>query len=296
MMDTVAAALAELGLMPARAALNCNVGITRGDTMWLDVFLRRGFLHVKVSELVSLRDEARTYGEAWRVFRDFMSRPCGYAVRDGWDIFVTEGVLHRSFMSTTFFASTTRYGVAGQVCELFETARVAQADLLPPVDARAAVDDLAERFAGTRYASVARAYQEQGLGDLARLPPAPQHGDFVANNLATRRRRLVVFDWEDFGKVWWPGFDLCTLVMTSLDPGVLAEVRATARPEESLARRVPVLVPACAAIGCTLAEFWRLVPLYLLRFLDLKGTYGNEVRRRVEARLDVLLGTARGAP
>jgi thiamine kinase-like enzyme len=47
--------------------------------------------------------------------------------------------------------------------------------------------------------------------ELRELPEVPQHGDFVHNNLGRARDTLYVFDWEDYGKVCLPGFDLAML-------------------------------------------------------------------------------------
>ena len=47
---------------------------------------------------------------------------------------------------------------------------------------------------------------------LQTLPPLPQHGDLVLNNLGLRPDRgLVVFDWEDYAATSLPGLDLFTL-------------------------------------------------------------------------------------
>lgn len=292
MIDAMAAALAELGIVPAGLPLRFNAGIARGDTLWAHVYLdARTFVHVKLSELVSLREEAATHAAAARIFHDFMPRLLGYVVRDGWEVLVTEGLSYEAFAAGRFLASSSNTGVAGRVCELFEVARNAGGASVPAPNARALLDRLEQRFAGTPYpALLAHWRTSAGERELARLPVTPQHGDFVANNLAVRRSRLIVFDWEDYGKVSWPGFDLCTLVMTSLDPADVAAIGG--RAGDDLRRRVPVLGAACRAIGITPEMFWRLVPLYLLRFLELKGTYGNEVRRRVERLLDVFVGPA----
>jgi len=282
----MAAALAELGIVRLGAPLRFNAGITRGDTLWADVYRDDGsFVHVKLSELVSLREEARTYEAAWGTFHAFMARPLGYAAREGWELFVTEGVPHGSFDVARFMASPSSRGLAGRICELFVLAR--RAPGTSAQDLMAVLARLQERFAPTPYGPLlARWRAAGGERDLLELPPSPQHGDFVANNLATCRGRLIVFDWEDFAKVSWPGFDLCTLVMTSLDPEVVAAIGAHRQPGETLARHVPVLAPACEAIGLTPARFWSLAPLYLVQFLELKGTYGQDVRRRTESLLD----------
>ena len=85
MMGAVTAALLEFGAIRAGEDPRYHVGLTQGDTVWLDAFRMDGsFFHAKVAEYVTLRDEVRVYGEAYDVYRQFMPMPVGYTVRDGW--------------------------------------------------------------------------------------------------------------------------------------------------------------------------------------------------------------------
>jgi len=135
-------------------------------------------------------------------------------------------------------------------------------------------------LAGTGALSVAERWNtEEGLSELESLGAVPQHGDFVVNNVGTKGSRLIVFDWEDFGKVSLPGFDLCTLAMSLADaevPGITFE-----RYGRGSDRLLSFLKPACGAIGLDIDQFWRLVPLYLLTFLYLKQGYAAGIRTRI---------------
>jgi aminoglycoside phosphotransferase (APT) family kinase protein len=109
------------------------------------------------------------------------------------------------------------------------------------------------------------------------LPHIQQHGDFVMNNLGATRAGLVVFDWEDFGRVALPGLDLCTLVAS--DTGFSADqLRAITRGDNRLAPAYAQLIDrSCPLIGLTPQLFRQLIPLYLVIFLDLKRGYGKTI-------------------
>lgn len=55
----------------------------------------------------------------------------------------------------------------------------------------------------------------EGAPLLARLPAVIQHGDLAVNNVGLKDLGLVVFDWEDYGRVTFPLFDF-TIFVASL--------------------------------------------------------------------------------
>lgn len=53
---------------------------------------------------------------------------------------------------------------------------------------------------------------------LEMLPLVKQHGDFTRVNLGIgKAKKFVIFDWEDFGKICIPGFDLATILIDLAD-------------------------------------------------------------------------------
>ena len=282
MIDIVAAVLRELGCLAPDTDPRCHIGLTRGDTLWMDVFDEHGgFVHVKTSDVFSLREEVRVYHAAFGTYRAYMPRPLGYCVRDGWQIFACEGVTHRPLlphhvvrgggtMLAGFFAaarSGRRPGVGG-----------AHHSLLARLEAA---------YAGSRFDAVLAPWRTAaGHIELAALGDSPQHGDFVLNNLGLRHEGLVVFDWEDFGKVALPGLDLCTLLVSAIDadaPTAADALTGRGVPGRSLASAAET---ACAALGLTVGQFHRLVPLYLLAFLQLKQAYATAVHDRIARLLE----------
>jgi hypothetical protein len=275
--DLVTAALRDLGCLPSRSAPTLQIGLTRGDTLWLDVFASKdAFVHVKVSDAVSLREEVRVYHAAYGTFRAFMPEPLGYVVREGWEIFACEGVPHRALLAQHL----TRH--AARISEFFRAARTGRR---PDTGSghQPLLTRLEAAYAGSRFdAALAPWRTEKGRRELALLGEAPQHGDFTLNNLGLTREGLVVFDWEDFGKVGLPGLDLCTLVVSAFEAHPEGAVDAFAGRSVAGRRLWPLVEPACASLGMDVAQFRRLVPLHLLAFLQLKEGYGGAVRARID--------------
>lgn len=95
--------------------------------------------------------------------------------------------------------------------------------------------------------------QVHGLAHLG-LPRVPQHGDFSLGNVLVRRGGgVVVVDWEDYGTVRLPGYDLVALFATLPGGDVLRRRRLRRLLSDGLhryamqlkvdARWLPVLVP-----------------------------------------------------
>jgi hypothetical protein len=54
---------------------------------------------------------------------------------------------------------------------------------------------------------------EERLSAFSRIP---QHGDLAINNVGQRDASVVIFDWEDYGKILLPAFDFLILVLSGL--------------------------------------------------------------------------------
>lgn len=286
MMATVTDTLLRLGLLGAGEVPRYQLGLTHGDTLWLDAFRRDGsFYHVKVSEYVSLCDEVRAYRTACEVYPDHIPAVLGYVVREGWEIFVAEGVEHRALSANPLTRRIGAREARTQILRFFDACPKPARGKRRGLPHATLLESLRTTFGATRFAPLVEAMSGadarldlDGLGELA------QHGDFVANNIGTRAGRLVVYDWEDFGKTHLPGLDLCTLAASFL--GEL-DANASFATGGSLGDDLRgFLRPACASLGLELAQFLRLVPLYLLVFLGLKQGYAAGIRNRIEQLLD----------
>jgi len=283
MIAAVTEALSEFGAIADGEIPRYHIGLTHGDTVWLDAFRSDGtFFHAKVAEHVTLRDEVRVYHEALRVYDDFMPAPVGYTVRGPWEIFVTEGVEHHPLSVNALDNSMRARKLRSELSRFFE-----RSARKPATSSSAQVHDvllqrLRAKFNDTWFAPLITYWCSSEASQLLdALGAVPQHCDFVTNNIGIRNSRLVVYDWEDFGKVSLPGFDLCTLAISLINDG-MADAIGLARDGSDGERLALLVNPACAALGMDINQFWRLVPLYLMAFLYLKQGYASVIRMRIE--------------
>jgi len=290
--ELVTAALVEFGLIEPNRTPRYNVGLTKGDTVWFHAFVEDGrFFHVKVSDAISLRNEADICEATSRVFDGFVPEPLGYCVKDGWDIFITEGVNHLPLPATALIGSNGARPPADALSVFFEASRHSP-QLHSGSELETLLANLEQRFKDSELAPLLSGWcSGHGRAKLDSLGSVMQHGDFVQNNIGVAARRLIIFDWEDYGKVCVPGFDLSTLLVSSLE---FETAVATMRDGNLLVDRFSsVLKSACRALDIQVKDFLHLLPLYLLTFLHLKADYAAEIRRRITSLLKPLATPAR---
>lgn len=102
---------------------------------------------------------------------------------------------------------------------------------------------------------------------MAGLPTIPQHGDLFLNNMLSHAGRWYILDWETFGKVDLPFYDVVTLVFSWLRTG-------GATPSEwnqELCSKVPALMRRYAHKLGIQTEFLRkLLPLILANWFHVQ--------------------------
>ena len=286
MLKLVEHMLQELKLVAPGTAVQYYINITSGESLAISAFVdgkARGgrFVQIKASEYLNLAAQYASYSSAWNDYGAFVPQPLGYREVEGWSIMVSAGAEHtmahpRRVLSSGHkgASSLSRYllDFFGQSAALSNT-RCGNAELL---------HELQEFFAPTPLANTAaRCVAQAQAHGLAGLCEIPQHGDFVFNNLVWSHGKLVIFDWEDYRKVFLPGLDIWTLVMSMLEQEIDA-LRAVVEPgEQPDAQMESFLEQACTLQGLNLVQFRGLVPLYLLVFLHLKRNYGIEVQERI---------------
>lgn len=102
-----------------------------------------------------------------------------------------------------------------------------------------------------------------------------QHGDFAVNNLAIdSNSHVVLFDWEDYGKINYPFFDLASFMFSnalvqakmealSKNPNVFFDI-----PGARIATR------ACLKQGMSIKSFLKYFPFFIMLFIYLKQNLG----------------------
>lgn len=131
----------------------------------------------------------------------------------------------------------------------------------------------------------ARAYLETSFpGIVGQKPAVLQHCDFTYANLAvTTDGTLLVFDWEEYGVVRYPGFDFATFLLSHQHHS-RRRGGAFETPDQLMA-----LVSDdfggdfLDGLGFTPEEFARVFPGYLAVFLTLKKDFGARIKERMHA-------------
>jgi hypothetical protein len=113
-------------------------------------------------------------------------------------------------------------------------------------------------------------YLDEVSADADSLPAVSQHGDFYLENLGVRGQRLVILDWEDFGRECLPGFDLAQLLL-SLNAFDVGRMHEHVRPG---GQHAWLLAAGCEGAGLSTALFMRLVPAYLALLGSMKSQLG----------------------
>lgn len=156
--------------------------------------------------------------------------------------------------------------------------------LLRPVidiaDAECQFDAMFKRYMATNFRDI--------VGGKA---PVAQHCDFTYVNLGiTDDCRVIIFDWEEYGAIQYPGFDFATfLVSHHYHGGTIDDVLSS---PEGLTRCIDRDFgnEFLGSIGLTTADFTRLFPAYIYVFLTLKREgFGATINTRIRAMLDRIL-------
>lgn len=252
-----------------------NISLISGDQLNLQAFTRSGaHFHTRVKQRGVVPAEYEKCCEGWRSFPQYAPEPLGRYFRDRWEIILVRGVSHRRVCLGDI--ASNRQGLIEELIAFFSASCEAGHVAQPVEPHRAFLRSVQERATDQNCAAIVNRWL--AVDELDRLPHIAQHGDFAVNNLGLRDSGLVVFDWEDFGRVALPGFDLCTVVASDsgLNPERLRAVMQGAGPQSDLYQHL--LQKACSVIGLTPELFRRLIPLYLAIFLDLKRDYGEAIR------------------
>ena len=290
MLKVVRAVLDELKLTRPDSSLRYYINISKGDAISVGAFLDpHRFFQVKASEFVDVDHEYQAHVRGWNQYPDFVPRPLGYRVREGWTIMVTQGVHHTLFPFDD--AMRGRNSTPNALADLYRYFEISGQRTMAQGEVeshQAFFNRLQTHFIHTPYAALASQWLEQGrsLG-VESFALIAQHGDFVQNNLACSGNQLVIFDWEDFGDFHLPGLDICSLCFSVAPDAAAMRDLMCATPERE--RPIDVFVRrACGLCGIDVELFRRLVPLYLLVFLYSKHDYGQAGQDRIGTMLQRL--------
>jgi hypothetical protein len=108
---------------------------------------------------------------------------------------------------------------------------------------------------------------------IDQLPCIPQHGDLFASNILIHHKRPFIVDWESFGAIGLPFYDLFTFLLSLLRLG--GDAPGTWNP--ALIRQIPSLIQLYAqALEFPVSMASTLLPLTLVNWFHLQWCDGRK--------------------
>lgn len=239
--------------------------------------------YVKFSPSACYDDEAARAKAAHDAYPNLTARFLGRATDGGLDILASRAVAFVALPESQVLAMNIDNRFRTGLQEYFSAMPKAR---IPPglvtITNYELPDILRGYFETHEMSDLAMPILNESLDKLLNsMPPQPQHGDFVLNNMGVTSCGLILFDWEDYARIQLPGLDLYTLLM-SLGLGGIRQVRDCAKAHSDLPSLVAQL---CQAMHLPLFAFESLIPAYILTFLFLKRAFAREVQLRMETLL-----------
>lgn len=291
MLDLVLARMRQLDLIRDERAAHCNVFV-RLDNVLANVFDADGrYYYLRMADAYDLEGEFQVAESVARTVGRFVPQPLAFFREGRLSCMVVEGVHFDIVTGEQLIRARPTSPLAKELLAYFCHASSAMAVPDRKADVGASVEILTERYRGTEQASLwNRVLQQSNLDWLKSLHRQKQHGDFVPNNFGMRSNGLVIFDWEDFGKVDLPGFDLAVLfgALVDFQPRKLRALR-DAVLSGSTRGAIPWLGEACRLSRVDQHHFLHALPFYLSLFMWLKDRYSPAIRLKVNSAIVALL-------
>lgn len=291
MLDAVLTQMSEMGLLRDPDRAKCNIFV-RLDNVLANVFADEGqYYYLRIAQAYDLEGEYRIAQSVAGLAGRFVPQPLAFFRVGRISCIVVEGVDFRVVTRATLMNADSGEPVIRELLEYLQYVGPKRTD----PSARAQVAELRvamnERYRGTDNEALwAKVLAQTDLVSLAELPSQPQHGDFVPNNFGLRDDRLVIFDWEDYGRIDVPGFDLAVLLGSVVDfePRKLRTIRddLLRNAERTAVRWFPM---ACRAAGIEAGAVLRALPFHLSLFMWLKDRYSPAIRLKVNRAIVGLL-------
>jgi len=105
------------------------------------------------------------------------------------------------------------------------------------------------------------------------IPQCPQHSDLTLYNLGIHNNSLILFDWEDYGRISFAGFDIATFVFSLI---IACKAYKLVANNPSYIFQLPGGQVALAALQknhIPLNVFTKFFPFFILCFLYLKKEF-----------------------
>lgn len=168
---------------------------------------------MKISTGDSLKKEFETLKEVYAVLPKIVPKPLAFEKIGLNDVIISEGVKHRVLNKFDSFI------LKKNIIETFNTVNEAGFTyFLVNKPEKTHASRIRESVFTLDQLDIAQPLNEWlSVFDFSRLKNIPyikQHGDLASNNVGVYKKDIYIFDWEDFGRVLLPGYDLFLFAFT----------------------------------------------------------------------------------
>ena len=250
---------------------------------------KQDFYQVKISSERSLQKEYEALKMLNQAIPINVPQLIGCYQKEGFEILVCKGIKHRKIELLKREGKT----VCGEVKTIIKRSKVSFEEKKPSQVHLGQLNTVLEYFKDRPYSIQIEEWLRKFNHEvLNSLPYIKQHGDFTVYNMGLAGDRLIIFDWEDFGKIKIPGFDIFCLtvdLLTGFDKTKIEEIlKINNYPEEIL----DLIAFFCDEFLMDTKLYFSLYPAYVLCFLYLKEKYGysKEIIGKVENVCSIILG------
>ena len=261
--------LMDLGVIGEGTPVACNAYLERHVS--LQFFVEGGPLYyVKVSDTGILAREFAAQSQVFAALPDHIPEPLALRAEKGFEFLISAGVVHAAITEESL--ARYREPLAAMVNDYVRRSAEAFVVPSPEVSHRDFVRAVVDHFhPSDAFRPVVRWLDGTDGALLDRLPHVNQHGDFGRSNLAFAGAVPVVFDWEDFGRVRLPGYDVATLIVTfrGFDPAAVRD-DVLDNPNSPF---YGIVGNVCEVFDFDRRTFYTLIPVYMACFVYLKDYY-----------------------
>ena len=292
MIDRLQALLVELGYMAKGVRAPSNISFRRPNFIQLFPDSRRSVVAKTAAATTPTAEAlAREYSTLRRLAPrhvDLIAAPLAFEVRDGHALLVMEGVAHGPTALADLMRPLPGSETFGRFLGMVETLENRRPDTPARLHLEPALlglpDSLRQKVNALAVARNWRTWEDS-------LPAGPQHSDLAINNVGRTTTGFVLFDWEDYGRVTFPGFDVSVLLVSACGfdaRRVNATVTSLSRESK---RREGALPQAVDLLPTERERLREVVLISLVLFHSLKCTlnYDDEVIAKCRALLSALI-------
>ena len=264
------------------SAVDVNVIITRHFILHVKERTRRNIYFIKVAAHEFLKREYKGLSIANDGLRPYVPKAVAFGVEQGLSILVCEServdiLRPRHLSPRRSMITRDLFNIFAKTVDVFSVTDKGPAHTEILLDKLRDIGDRDVKKAMTKH------LDRMDISEIDRTLHISQHGDFVMRNLGIRRSTggVVVFDWEDFGRVTLAGMDVATFLASSVHFDSKKILAILSRKDATVAG--DLYVAAMKILGIDLALTKLLFPIYMVHFLDLKINlkYSDDVVSRV---------------